>query len=569
MRFSIAVWPATPFLLFLAVLWCCSAWGATPYKTYVVKEYKNWDILCDPYTVQEGDCVWELLRRRGHIVEWDTAWFTALLKRLNAHVRNVDQIYPGQQILIPLKRMEPQEGAAGANDRSVTIPFLPDILYSTYTVQPGEYIAQIAARHHGLSVDQIPEGYFQAVKQVNPGVTNLDRIYPGQKIRIPELASGSPREIAPFGPPSAGGRGVRPSPRSPARRPPQSSAISMGAKRLGGTFIESGHYFFPLKEKSDFKLDLSVFPVIELAGGRRLLLDRGNGLSREAENAIRASWRSLTIVRAEPGESRRTLLNRIFRTIYGEEVRQTLSMPISEDGIQVTLRGDWIIVQDKNEQRSKGYDCITLISDDRERTSAALRDYLAERSIRISDLLPEGGGHEGAPEDQESDSAESPAMTLDASKQEAFVAALSKALGYSYNPRVPLSFKYAGSQVKTVIDLINGEGLDAVVDFGTFYGDAKSAIEASGLKVLSIRPGDEALSIARKLLRTAGIAWTEDPVFFGANRSVFKTTSLTVPGLLTSRAAGSRTLLTPAPLPPKACNFLSERKIKVLKIGSR
>jgi hypothetical protein len=86
-------------------------------------------------------------------------------------------------------------------------------------------------------------------------------------------------------------------------------------------------------------------------------------------------------------------------------------------------------------------------------------------------------------------------MTIDASKQEAFVAALSKALGYSYNPRVALSFKYAGSQVKTVTDLINGKGLDAVVDFGTFYGDTKSAIEASGLKVLSIRPGDEALSI--------------------------------------------------------------------------
>ena len=104
MRFCIAVWPATPFLLFLAVLWCCTAWGATPYKTYVVKKYKNWDILCDPYTVQKDDCVWELLRRRGHIVEWDTAWFTALLRRLNPHIKNVDKIYPGQQILIPLKK---------------------------------------------------------------------------------------------------------------------------------------------------------------------------------------------------------------------------------------------------------------------------------------------------------------------------------------------------------------------------------------------------------------------------------------------------------------------------------
>jgi hypothetical protein len=264
------------------------------------------------------------------------------------------------------------------------------------------------------------------------------------------------------------------------------------------------------------------------------------------------------------------LLDKIFRAIHGGEVRQTLEMPMFDDGIQVTLRGDWILVQEENEKGPQGYHCITLISDPEERTSAALRDYLAGKNIRVSDLLPEGGDEESAPETQEGDSSEPMVLNIDSSNQEIFVAEFARAIGYSYNWNVPLSFQYAGLQVQTVTDLLHGEdGQDIVVDFGTLYGDAKSAVEAGGLKVLSVGPEDEAMSIARNIFRTAGISWTEDPVLFGANRNVFETTSLIIPGLLASRPAQGRTFLTSARLHPKICDFLRERDIRVLKMRRR
>ncbi len=568
-RLSLIASLAVPFLIVLAGLSCYPAWGATPYKTYVIKKYKSWDILCDTYTVKKGDHIWELFRRRGCIAEHDIARFTAILKRLNPHIRNVNRIYPRQKIFIPLKQMKSQESRSGAEDRLVTIPFIPDILYSTYTVRRGDYLMKVAADHHGLRVDQIPKGYIKTLKRVNPGVKNLNRIYPGQKVRIPEIASERPRGIALLTPSSAKARSVTPSSERRTHASPQ-SAVSMCVKRLGGTLIESGHYFFPAKEKGDLKLDLSAFPVIELAGGRRLLLDTGKGLSEDVENAIRVFWKPLTIIRTEPGESRRTLLDKIFRAIHGGEVRQTLEMPMFDDGIQVTLRGDWILVQEENEKGLQGYHCITLISDPEERTSAALRDYLAGKNIRVSDLLPEGDDQKSAPETQEGDSSEPMVLNIDSSNQEIFVAEFARAIGYSYNWNVPLSFQYAGLQVQTVTDLLHGEdGQDIVVDFGTLYGDAKSAVEAGGLKVLSVGPEDEAMSIARNIFRTAGISWTEDPVFFGANRNVFETTSLTISGLLASRPAQGRTFLTSARLHPKICDFLRERDIRVLKMRRR
>jgi hypothetical protein len=504
------------------------------------------------------------------MAERDLANFTAILRHLNPHIRNVNRIYPGQKILIPLKQMKSQDITSGAVDRFVTIPFIPDILYTDYTIHPGDHVLKVAAELHGLHVHQLPEGYLETLKRLNPGIKNLDWVYPGQKVRIPEITSADPSsEIGLVAPSSAKRSTGIPSLERRGQASPW-SRLSAGVKPLGGTLIESGHYFFPAKDKGDLKLDLSAFPVIELAGGHRLLLDTGRKLSEDTENVIRAFWKPLTIVPKEPGESRQSFLDKVFRTIHGGEVRQTVDIAMSDIGIHVTLRGDWILVEKGDEHGPSGYHCITLITDPHERTSAALRDYLAGKNIRLSDLVPGGGDENTNPEAQESDPAKPGAVTIDTSNPEIFVVEFVTAIGCSYNWNVPLSFQCAGSQVQTVADLIHDEdGLDVIVDFGDFLGDTKSAAEAAGLKVLSVRPEDEVSSIARDFFRTAGMSWTEDPIFFGANRNVFKTTSATIPGFLASQGTRGKILLTSAPLPPKVCDFLRERKIRVLKMKPR
>jgi LysM repeat protein len=547
-----------------------------PYKTYVVKRYKHWDILCDPYTVQKGDYIWQLLRRRGCIIEWDLAWYTALLKRLNPHLGNVNKIYPGQEILIPLKRMDPEEGTTGEDERLHTIPFLPDMLHSTYTIRPGDYVAKIAAERQGFREDQIPEEYLQAVKELNPGIENLNRIYPGQKIRIPDIGPGGrlSRRAGPARTSSASltsrDSRIPPAVDRPFERQRSRSGISGWVEQIGGKVIQSGYYFFPVQGKEDFKLDLEAFPVIELEGGRRILLDTGKGLSEDAQKAIRAFWKPLTIVRTEPWETRRTLLDKVFRTIHGGEVQRTVEVPMSGDGIHVTLRGDWILHRKGEEHSPRGYDCITMITNPEEKTSVPLKRYLTGKNIWISDLLPDGVHDDRGVEEKRGNPPGLPVFAIPASNHENYVENLVKGLGYSYDRQVPLSFQYAGFQVQTVANLMHGEGgLDVVVDFGTLFGDAKGSIEKSGLKVITIESEDKAMDIARKLMQVMGVTWTKDPVLFGADRDVFKTTSVEIPGLLASPATQGKTLLTLSPLPMKMCEFLKEKEIIVVKIRKR
>ncbi len=605
--------PKNIILIAIVLLWSVGpVWGARPYKIYTIERYGSWDIVCDSYTVQEGDYVWQLLRRKGAIAENDFPRFVSILKRFNPHIKNPNKIYPGQEILIPLKQTKGRERLPDAGPRYLTIPIIPDVLYSTYKVRSGDCVSKIVAAHLGMPWDHIPEDYFQTFKRLNPGIKNMNRIYPGQAIRISEVPDKAPTRTV--------GTPTKPSIPSAAEPSPSKRGIpwwqqvvSKTIAGIGGKLLASGQCYFPGKDREDLALDLTAFPVIEPADGRHLILELRKGLSEDLEKAIRSFWDTLIIIRIDPEKPAARALDKVFRAISGGKVKKILDLPELNDGIRVTLRGDWILSQDYNEGIPPVYHCITLIENPQEHTSAPVVEYLAKENIQVVDIVAEGEREnnlisppffkgknppsrpfsegpalarqkpENAPQRKtqsgpggmggilrENAPEEYPMLTIDASGQEAFVSGFVRAMGYSYEPRVPFSFDYAGVQVETTTNIIHGENaLDVVVDFGTFYGDAKSAIEAGGLKVVSIKPEDKALTIAGNILRTIGIPFAQDPVFFAANRNVFKTVSLTIPGVLACHPDQGRTLLTRPPLHPKICDFLMEREIKVLKIKSR
>ncbi|MDY6953886.1 MAG: hypothetical protein SWE60_20455 [Thermodesulfobacteriota bacterium] len=193
--------------------------------------------------------------------------------------------------------------------------------------------------------------------------------------------------------------------------------------------------------------------------------------------------------------------------------------------------------------------------------------YLAKRDIQVVDILAATEGEEKplpSPEASESCSVQ----PVDGSGQEPFVCGFAQALGYAYEPSVPISFDYAGFEVNTTASLIyGGRGLDLVVDLGTFYGETKSAVEAMGVQVLSIRPDEDFMTIAKSILAMTGIAYTEDPILLAANRRLSKTTSFTIPGVLVSHV-DEMALLTEASVDPRLCHFLKGNRINVLKIES-
>ncbi|MBW2195970.1 MAG: LysM peptidoglycan-binding domain-containing protein, partial [Deltaproteobacteria bacterium] len=117
--------------------------GKKPYKIYVVNKYGAWDIVCDRYTVKKDDHIWEILRRKGRLSEEDFPKFVKILKDMNPHIKDVDMIYPGQNIVIPLKETPARGSSVKEGPRYVTIPMIPDVLFDYYKVKPGDYVSKI------------------------------------------------------------------------------------------------------------------------------------------------------------------------------------------------------------------------------------------------------------------------------------------------------------------------------------------------------------------------------------------------------------------------------------------
>ncbi|MGD8513038.1 MAG: hypothetical protein PVG85_03730, partial [Deltaproteobacteria bacterium] len=87
-----------------------------------------------------------------------------------------------------------------------------------------------------------------------------------------------------------------------------------------------------------------------------------------------------------------------------------------------------------------------------------------------------------------------------------------------------------------------------------------------GLKVLSITPDENLITIAKQILTLTGTACTESPVLLAANRDRSRAASLTIPGILISQVNEERALLPQMPLHPRLCHFLREKQIQPLQI---
>ena len=169
------------------------AYAAFFYKSYVIRYDRGWNILCDPYVVKKDDWVFKLFRQKGEISNTDFPEFLRIFKRLNPHIHDIDRIRPGQHIVIPLKKVEQDELPEQSSD-VVTIPYvtnatLPDNATkgsTDYRVKKGDCISILISQKYGnYGTPAYQEGE-KLFRLMNPQIENLNLIYAGQMIRLPE-----------------------------------------------------------------------------------------------------------------------------------------------------------------------------------------------------------------------------------------------------------------------------------------------------------------------------------------------------------------------------------------------
>lgn len=568
---------------------------ALSYKSYVVLKDGGRDILCDAYTVRRNDYVLKLFRERGEISQSDFPAFLAIFQRINPHIPDVNQIQPDQDVYIPLKILS-SGMLPGQASGVVTLPFVTvskacDIIkaYSkTCQIKKGDYVSRLISNEFGaFNSRQYREG-IKLFKQINPEITDINKIYLNQIVLIPQrsltdrpwyselfdpsgnavsrLKHGKAGPLPPTGTITAE---FKTSPAISAAAPmnPPETPYHLAASILHARLDKNGTTYFPRKGRQDFKLDLSRFPVMNFEKGRRLLFIESDDRNNETLdlNCVKSFWKNVSTVKIAPNPSVAQLMDAIFQSLDADVAKNKLT--VADGNINIDVSARWIIRQPMPDTNITGDRiCITLIDHPEQRTPDSLCRYLREHLIEVQDKLPGTQPNTLTPatDSQQSSSA---GITISSSDRKSIVSQIAEVMGSDYDPNVTFTFPYAGIQISAISNLITDrDGRCLLVDYGNLYGDAIDSIQQNGMRIIQILPGDTLQSIITKLISAMEVQFTEDPIFYGARRPALYNTAITIPGFLVSDSKKRKMLLTAETVNKHLHQFLNEQHMDVIQI---
>jgi hypothetical protein len=579
-----APWACLLTLLMLIAATAAPADGSSlVYKNYIVRYDRGWDILCEPYVVKKNDWVLKIFRQKGEIAHKDFRDFLGIFKRLNPHIKDVDMIRPGQGIDIPLRKLE-HGSLTGQASGVVTIPFVTLTQVSevikthskSYEVQRGDTVSKLLASKYGRYGTRSYQEGVKLFQAANPQITNLDLIYEGQRVYLPDPAireqsfyasmydaQGNLRESLP----SCAARApssdrTLPAPAAAPAAPEEEktgpqSALAGAAATMNGKLLAKGTYYLPRPEGKDFELDLSRHPIMEFGDGTRMIFTSDDRIMDMRKEAFQALWPNIKTVSVNEQADAQEIIGAVFDSLEGKG-SESAEVSFEAQGVRVAVHAKWV-----RPETDGRHLCITPISGPDQQTPEAIRRFLEQNGIVLREVLP--GGASPALSGEPRRHAVKNILALTPSGQKDFVQVLARTLGFSYTPNTAITFPYAGIQVEAYADLLSaGNGHEALVDFGDLYGDAMTAIGQTGLNVVQIAGEDGYDAIAQKLLAALNLAFESHPAFLAAPRPAEFNTAITVSGLLYARSAGRRILLTGAALPSAVTDMLSSKGIDVV-----
>ena len=564
------------------------AYAAFFYKSYVIRYDRGWNILCDPYVVQKDDWVFKLFRQKGEISNTDFPEFLRIFKRLNPHIHDMDMIRPGQHILIPLKKVDQNE-LSEQSSGVVTIPYLTNATLpdnatkdsTDYRVKKGDCVSILISQKYGSYGSPAYQEGEKLFRLMNPQIENLNLIYAGQMIRLPDPKNQNQ-------PPSQPPIDTAAIQQTPERdrlessvafdekiplssgvnngKEPSDSPLSKVASILDAKLFNKGYYYLPRPGQKDFKVDLSQTPFIKLEDGKRVLFTSGDENQSADIMMLKSFWKDMVVINVAPEDSLEKVFDTVFGSLEGAAIKHRLSF--SDHGVDVDVQGRWIIEKPGKNGEAIRHLCITVIDDLKERTPQSIIRYLDQNNIIIKEILIGKNIKEPKSNVSRFNIADKNLDIIDASDHEMFVKNFLIAMGYRYSPNSNISFQYAGIQIDATSNLATKSNDNLFyIDFGTFYGDAIQSIEKSGYSIIQIKNNDSLGDIIQKLLGAMNTSFIKDPTFLAAKRPAEHNTRLIIPGFLMDHADMSMVLLTFAPLHHQVIRFLTDNDIRIIRIN--
>jgi len=461
-----------------------------------------------------------------------------------------------------------------------------------YRVGEGEHLWNILRQRMGGSAsDQAIARAYNRTLRLNPGL-KPDRLEKGQVIRLPALP-GAP--AAPAAAPAAEVTGAAPGPKADAAarvraaraaRDAEAAAAEAAAEaataerqaervrtaataagnalsavyaELGEETVSRGKHFIPLPETGQMVLDAEKFPLLQVGGNTRFVLDIHGRIPREVDDLLLEAG-GYRILRYSPGRGVRGLIDDAL-TGSGLDVKRGGSLRLGGP-LEAEVGSDWLVT--KGSER----DVICLIDRPEEATSAALARHLARRGVHVIDVMvPEGAPARVMRREAEPLPDYTPPEKAPDTGQ--MVSRVLSMLGQNYerNAAVPLfGEELPGFDLKCNADFgFERGGKKYLVDLAGLSPRWRALLERRGYQVLVLPEGVKGEEAAAKLLGFLGEKYGRGYTLTAASRPPANNIRLKVPGLLVD-AGAARFLLYNAEADEGLAAALSQAGLRVIQL---
>jgi LysM repeat protein len=439
------------------------------------------------YVVQKGDNLSTIIRRKmGKPAEFTSVY--RLVKKLNPQIRDVNVIYPGQKIVLP------QLSAA------------PDSPH--YTVNKGDTLSGILRNRLGIAPGDIAR-WVGIVKQLNPGLGDPNKIYPGQTLILTDkkFADSLPVdqgvESAPAGVAPIDAGIFRPSERD-------FDIISAVVKQAGGTLIRKGKYFIPLSENEHLAVDCTDIPMVELFDGSRIFLDYGHRVPDETTMLMRSRWKNVTVITQGGGAGVFSALTAIFNASRDFTFRRHDGYLDMEATPALKLRVDWILARKGAEGQERYLLGICHTAGPSQTLPEPIARFAEKKGYPVIEIDEKSGD---VRERQALPSA-SDIPTLEPGGNRTFVGSLLDALGYPYttDQRIPVvDATSQGTPLVIRTDYSVKIGTRTVlIHFGDLPASFQATLQEQGMGLVQIAGDEEKKVILEKVLKGIDIPYLQE-----------------------------------------------------------
>jgi hypothetical protein len=520
-----------------------------------IYEVDDKKVLTRTLTIQKGDWIWKILRKEGLLKRGNLAELLSVLKKLNKSFDNLDLIMPGEKIIIPLK-IAPIKGTLAMKTppkKEITpISELKDVDFENYTVKPDDSLLKVIRDRYNVPPDELYGKYLELAKKLNPSISDLNTIYPGQIIRLPIYAK-KPVEPA-----------VSPKPEKfDERITPLARDLSLIFSELGEEWVQTGKHFIPLKSGGQANLDAISYPIINLRNGLTVIVDLNNKLPVKMARLIGSDWDNFRIVPLLEDDDLISALNKIFRLCGYAKVFKSGEPLILKRDIELRITGNWIVIpSDTRSENTPVAVVINLLEESSPKTPPGTKDYLASLGIKVVDFPP----GENTPEKTE----QVPTL-YGGSDFLSLVGSILNLLGqpYSTGKEIPL-YEEQKSDFKFIAKpdfVLKKKGKDAIISMSGLAPEIVSLLKERGFLILSLASEKYPLDITERLLDFLDIECDSGPhSFMATTRPMTKNIKFTIPGIVFSDTQGDKILATPINLPEEIKVLCSNKGYKILTL---